>query len=186
MDLSKYLETMKNLPDRFSNLAFWRGVRKLRDVIVSAFEYVDSWGEYIEHNISQIKTIDYTTCNRVTAFDEVKQVDFHVIEDANNDVVIIMFQPPGATIKNMPNDFGVAVGGEYTIEMETNTGIGSVNVVLMPVEIVKMQTGPNTFSYLLNTNDTCAVAIDKLTVRDWKKPYRATVTRGSLVYYPTI
>lgn len=44
MDLLKYLEPMKNLPERFSNLAFWRGVRKLRDDVVNAFEYVDSWG----------------------------------------------------------------------------------------------------------------------------------------------
>ena len=48
MDLLKYLEPMKNLPDRFSNLAFWRGVRKLRDEVVNAFEYIDSWGEHIE------------------------------------------------------------------------------------------------------------------------------------------
>lgn len=48
MDLLKYLEPMKNLPDRFSNLAFWRGVRKLRDEVVNAFEYVDSWGTHIE------------------------------------------------------------------------------------------------------------------------------------------
>lgn len=43
MDLLKYLEPMKNLPERFSNLAFWRGVRKLRDEVVSAFEYIDLW-----------------------------------------------------------------------------------------------------------------------------------------------
>ena len=48
MDLLKYLEPMKNLPNRFSNLAFWRGVRKLKDEVVSAFEYVDSWGKHIE------------------------------------------------------------------------------------------------------------------------------------------
>lgn len=48
MDLLKYLEPMKNLPKRFSNLAFWRGVRKLRDDVVNAFEYVDSWGTHIE------------------------------------------------------------------------------------------------------------------------------------------
>lgn len=48
MDLLKYLEPMKNLPERFSNLAFWRGVRKLRDEVVNAFEYVDSWGTHIE------------------------------------------------------------------------------------------------------------------------------------------
>jgi hypothetical protein len=51
MDLLKYLEPMKNLPERFSNLAFWRGVRKLRDEVVNAFEYVDSWGENIEHSL---------------------------------------------------------------------------------------------------------------------------------------
>lgn len=51
MDLLKYLEPMKNLPDRFSNLAFWRAVRKLRDEVVNAFEYVDSWGENIESSL---------------------------------------------------------------------------------------------------------------------------------------
>lgn len=51
MDLLKYLEPMKNLPERFSNLAFWSGVRKLKDEVVSAFEYVDSWGDSIENKI---------------------------------------------------------------------------------------------------------------------------------------
>lgn len=48
MDLSRYLESMKNLPDRFSNLAFWRGVRKLKDEMVKTFEYVEEWGNDIE------------------------------------------------------------------------------------------------------------------------------------------
>lgn len=55
MDLLKYLEPMKNLPKRFSNLAFWHEVRKLRDEVVNAFEYVDSWGDGIELNISQCR-----------------------------------------------------------------------------------------------------------------------------------
>lgn len=55
MDLLKYLEPMKNLPERFSNLAFWRGVRKLRDEVVNAFEYVDSWGKSIESSIDSQK-----------------------------------------------------------------------------------------------------------------------------------
>lgn len=59
MDLLKYLEPMKNLPDRFSNLAFWRGVRKLRDEVVNAFEYVDSWGENVENDLANIKNADY-------------------------------------------------------------------------------------------------------------------------------
>lgn len=56
MDLLKYLEPMKNLPERFSNLAFWRGVRKLRDEVVNAFEYVDSWGESIESDIDLLRS----------------------------------------------------------------------------------------------------------------------------------
>lgn len=55
MELLKYLEPMKNLPERFSNLAFWRGVRKLRDEVVNAFEYVDSWGDGIELKISALR-----------------------------------------------------------------------------------------------------------------------------------
>ena len=54
MDLLKYLEPMKNIPERFSNLAFWRGVRKLKDEVVSAFEYVNSWGNNIESEIANI------------------------------------------------------------------------------------------------------------------------------------
>lgn len=55
MDLLKYLEPMKHLPDRFSNLAFWRGCRKFKDAVVNAFEYVDSWGESIETEGAQMK-----------------------------------------------------------------------------------------------------------------------------------
>ena len=55
MDLLKYLEPMKNLPKRFSNLAFWYEVRKLRDEVVNAFKYVDSWGDGIELNISALR-----------------------------------------------------------------------------------------------------------------------------------
>ena len=58
MDLLKYLKPMKNLPDRFSNLEFWRGVRKLKDEVVSAFEYIDSWGESIESEIASLPKND--------------------------------------------------------------------------------------------------------------------------------
>lgn len=57
MDLLKYLEPMKNLPERFSNLAFWRGVRNLKDCVVNAFEYLDSWGENIEHTLNNLSTL---------------------------------------------------------------------------------------------------------------------------------
>ena len=58
MDLLIYLKPMKNLPDRFSNLAFWRGVRKLKDEVVSAFEYVNSWGKSIESKIDSLPKND--------------------------------------------------------------------------------------------------------------------------------
>ena len=58
MDLLKYLEPMKNIPERFSNLAFWRGVRKLKDEVVNAFEYVDSWGKNIENQIASLPKND--------------------------------------------------------------------------------------------------------------------------------
>ena len=56
MDLLKYLEPMKNIPARFSNLAFWRGVRKLKDEVVNAFKYVDSWGKSIESDIAKLNS----------------------------------------------------------------------------------------------------------------------------------
>lgn len=55
MDLLKYLEPMKNLPERFSNLAFWHGVRNLKDCVVNAFEYLDGWGESVERDISSLQ-----------------------------------------------------------------------------------------------------------------------------------
>lgn len=49
MKLSKYLLNMKNLPDMSSNLAFWRSVRKLKNNIVSTFNYIESWGNNVEN-----------------------------------------------------------------------------------------------------------------------------------------
>lgn len=70
MDLLKYLKPMKNLPERFSNIAFWRGVRNLKDCVVNALEYMDSWGKSIESKIANsgmkiIKT-DVLTNDMVT------------------------------------------------------------------------------------------------------------------------
>lgn len=48
MKLLDYLEPMKTLPNRFSNLAFWRILRVFKDEIVEAFTYVNTWGNGIE------------------------------------------------------------------------------------------------------------------------------------------
>lgn len=48
MNLLKYVEEMKSLPERFTNLGFWRGCRRFKDSVVNALEYIDSWGEHVE------------------------------------------------------------------------------------------------------------------------------------------
>lgn len=48
MKLLDYLEPMKTLPNRFSNLAFWRILRVLKDEVVDAFTYIHTWGTGIE------------------------------------------------------------------------------------------------------------------------------------------
>ena len=68
-NLSRNLETMKNLPDRFSNLAFWRGVRKLRDAIVKEFEDVSEWGIGIEGQITNIKNEIASLDSRISALE---------------------------------------------------------------------------------------------------------------------
>jgi hypothetical protein len=185
MDLLKYLEPMKNIPERFSNLAFWRGVRKLKDEVVNAFEYVDSWGENIEHEISKIRKVDYSKTSMVNIKDSVTKVNFHVIEDTANDTVIIMFAPFDIVVNSLPDDYGAIVGVAFIASMDTRNG-GSDNNVLIPCEIVKTQTGPSSFAYRLIVANTCCVAIDKYTERHWTKPYDLRVTRAFLIYHPTV
>lgn len=61
MDLLKYLEPMKDLPKRFSNLAFWRDVRKFKDEVVNALEYLYSWGTHIESSLSPSRCMGYSS-----------------------------------------------------------------------------------------------------------------------------
>ncbi len=51
MDVLKYLKSIESLPDRFSNLAFWRCLRTFRDTIVDVFTYINMWGNTIEQYI---------------------------------------------------------------------------------------------------------------------------------------
>ena len=91
MNLSKYLESMKNLPDRFSNLAFWRGVRKLRDKLVDTFEYVESWGNNVENvlrNLNRSFGHDYFPRSIVElSSEEMKKISIVEVEssDSNGD-----------------------------------------------------------------------------------------------------
>ena len=89
MNLSKYLESMKNLPDRFSNLAFWRGVRKLRDKIVNTFEYVGEWGNGIENllrNFNRSFGHDYFPRSTVElSADELKKISIVTVESSDSE-----------------------------------------------------------------------------------------------------
>ena len=77
MKLLDYLEPMKMLPNRFSNLAFWRVLRVFKDKVVEAFTYVNSWGNGIEgdisgihDNITNLENADITLDGRVTKLEE--------------------------------------------------------------------------------------------------------------------
>lgn len=104
MDLLKYLEPMKIFPERFSNLAFWRGVRKLRDEVVNAFEYIDSWGDNIERNVSNIKNIDYTKTKSVKCPYDAETVPPSFSAIANTCVVVRGVYD--ITLPAFPSDFG--------------------------------------------------------------------------------
>lgn len=88
MDLYKYLERMKNLPDRFSNLAFWRGVRKFRDISVDTFEYVSEWGNRIENllrNLNGSFGHDYFPHSAVElSSDEMKKISIVTVESSDS------------------------------------------------------------------------------------------------------
>lgn len=93
MDLLKYLEPMKNLPERFSNLAFWRGVRKLRDEVVNAFEYVDSWGEHIESLLpsgTYVRSSEISLTPNVEFYPADLGVKIFTLSDEPNNVVTIL------------------------------------------------------------------------------------------------
>ena len=77
MNLLNYLKPMKTLPNRFSNMAFWRVLRSLKDYIVDAFEYIDSWGQHIE-------AFTYEPDKYATTAFETKGTIKHIIADSGS------------------------------------------------------------------------------------------------------
>ena len=91
MDLSQYLETMKNLPERFSNLNFWRGVRKLRDKMVDTFEYVGEWGNGIDGDIASLKgDLDDLSSSKIAKFYASNLGENHITDSDNGKIQDIM------------------------------------------------------------------------------------------------
>ena len=160
MDLLKYLEPMKNLPDRFSNLAFWRGVRKLKDEVVNAFEYVDSWGKNIERKISQISTI-HTLKDLYVA---TPSSTVSLVTDLSNSTISIHgnrieFKLPDDCI--VPIIFSVAVyinyDGEHpvTVDLPLSTSHSSFNASTNTITFNTLDTIPTivkglTFSAIID------------------------------------
>lgn len=122
MNLSKYLENMKNLPDRFSNLAFWRGVRKLKDEMVKTFKYVEEWGTWIEGRLNNSFTVVERTIN-VTKPSNLLKIDQGVPESSvpypRVDNYMIVFTISDSSITNAD-----------IIESATFTGSISINNTL--------------------------------------------------------
>ena len=70
MKLLDYLEPMETLPNRFSNLAFWRVLRVFKDKIVDAFTYVNAWGTDIE---TEQKTQNASLTSHGQMIDDIKE-----------------------------------------------------------------------------------------------------------------
>lgn len=128
MDLLKYLEPMKNIPERFSNLAFWRGVRKLRDEVVSAFEYVDSWGDNIESELANsgmkiIKTVNLTS-NMLVVHPNNNSYFATVEWRSINDI------PPNAKLAIINIIFSMQVGNHaYSFSLRTSTPVSDGRII---------------------------------------------------------
>ena len=128
MDLLKYLEPMKNIPERFSNLAFWRGVRKLRDEVVNAFEYVDRWGENIESELANsgmkiIKTVNLTS-DMLIVHPNTNSYFATVEWRGINDI------PPNAKLAIINIIFSMQVGSKaYSFSLRSSTPVSDGSIV---------------------------------------------------------
>ena len=147
MDLLKYLEPMKNIPERFSNLAFWRGVRKLKDEVVNAFEYVDSWGKNIESELNQIPVIH--TFNDLYIASDANQVSL-VLDTVNSTISLsgnaVKFKLPDNCI--VPIIFSVTVYINYdgnnpvTVDLPLATSHSSFNISTNTITFNTFNTVP--------------------------------------------
>lgn len=97
MNLSKYLESMKNLPERFSNLAFWRGVRKLKDEIVNAFGYLNSWGQFIESKITNAESEIAKIESEIANAGNVELISEVSLTTANTSIAAFLLSADSAT-----------------------------------------------------------------------------------------
>ena len=107
MNLLKYLEPMKNLPERFSNLAFWRGVRKLRDEVVNAFEYINTWGTSVETKENELEE----RINSISGLSLLKTINLtmDMFNFKPQDNTYFMKIPTAPNIPNIPENCKFAI-----------------------------------------------------------------------------
>lgn len=163
MDLLKYLEPMKNLPERFSNLAFWRGVRKLRDEVVNAFEYVDSWGTHIESVVlteTKISTVKNTINNVATLEEHFKittlndlswieldftQVGVRILNDIENVNVLSAVALAELNLGNYPS-ISVTLPVTYQKNVGFDLSCDSIIRIPLPFKVVPSYIPSATFT----------------------------------------
>lgn len=171
MDLLKYLEPMKNLPGRFSNLAFWRDVRKFKDEVVNAFEYVDSWGENIETTVDNVKVANFTENQQMHLTikkNTVAPSDFLVL-DSGLLYVSHVYDLQGSA--KLPTQYGATICISVTFQQ------GSTSVQCLGFVI------PMVYSGLLNI--TANNLIGKIHSGSINPASPLTVTNAYIYYNPT-
>lgn len=116
MKLLDYLEPMKNMPNRFSNLAFWRSVRYLKDVVVDAFTYVNSWGTGIEaEQAKQNEDIEKLESELEVTNGKVKENTDNITQLGNDlEVANGKIKSNSDSITGLANDLQVAEGNIQT------------------------------------------------------------------------
>lgn len=134
MDILKFLKPIETLPDRFSNLAFWRCLRVFRETIVNVFTYIDTWGEGIEieqstqnSRLSKLESLTYDG--------NASNFSTHTVEieceplDAGNGLVVIRPSESVITVTDVPHFVSaIALFPVYTAADQSTVESISVNV----------------------------------------------------------
>lgn len=177
MDLLKYLEPMKNLPDRFSNLAFWRGVRKVKDDVINAFEYVDSWGENVEHDISSLQNIKISTYRSPILDDEpnfLAKLNL-VFDSADHTCSLSSYR---FTISKKPNQIIIPLGITFNIITGDTTIGDNVSLPLIWSPITTCSPTSVEFGYIQSVVVPC--------YSNYQSPFRGKnfFVYGYILEYP--
>ena len=177
MDLLKYLEPMKHLPDRFSNLAFWRGCSKFKDAVVNALEYVDSWGESIEHDINSLQNVKISTYHSAILDED---PDFShklhlVFDSADHTCSLLLYD---FTISKKPNQIVIPLGISFNVITGDTTIGDNVSLPLLWSPISNSSPTSVNFGYIQTILVPC--------YSNYQSPFRGKnfYVYGYIIEYP--